>query len=80
MKEYTIIGNFLYKNKKYELLLDDNQRYFFLEIKNNEYKYISIKEYIELIHKFANKKDIKAILKNEKKGKKTIKLGLITII
>ena len=37
MKEYTIIGNFYYKNKNYELLLDEEQRYFFLNInKNNE--------------------------------------------
>lgn len=74
MKEYTIIGNFLYKNKKYELLLDDSQKYFFLERINNNYKYISLKEYIELIHKFADKKDIKTFIIYEKQGKKKIKL------
>ena len=75
MKEYTIIGNFYYKNKNYELLLDEEQRYFFLNInKKNEYEYVTLKEYIELIDKFANKEDTKKILGIKKKEKKKIKL------
>ena len=75
MKEYTIIGNFYYKNKNYELLLDEEQRYFFLHInKKNEYEYVTLKEYIELIDKFANKEDTKMILGIKKKEKKKIKL------
>lgn len=75
MKEYTIIGNFFYKEKNYELLLDEDQRYFFLNINNNnEYEYITLKEYIELINKFANKEDTKMILGIKKKEKKKIKL------
>lgn len=75
MKEYTIIGNFYYKNKNYELLLDEEQRYFFLNInKNNEYEYVTLKEYIELMDKFANKEDTKMILGIKKKEKKKIKL------
>lgn len=74
MREYTIIGNFYYKNKNYELLLDEDQRYFFLEIINGQYEYVHLKEYIELIDKFANKKDIKLFLGFKKKEKKKIKL------
>lgn len=75
MKEYTIIGNFYYKSKNYELLLDEEQRYFFLNINiNNEYEYVTLKEYIELIDKFANKEETKMILGIKKKEKKKIKL------
>ena len=75
MKEYTIIGNFYHKNKNYELLLDEEQRYFFLHINNNnEYEYVTLKEYIELVDKFADKEDTKMFLGFKKKEKKKIKL------
>ena len=68
MKEYTIIGNFYHKNKNYELLLDEEQRYFFLHINNNnEYEYVTLKEYIELVDKFADKEDTKMFLGFKKK-------------
>ena len=74
MKEYTIVGNFYYKNKNFELLLDEEQRYFFLEIINGQYEYVTLKDYVELINKFANKEDIKLILGFKKKEKKKLKL------
>ncbi len=74
MKEYTIIGSFYYNSKNYELLLDDEQKYYFLEIKNGKYEYITLKEYVNLINKFSNKQDIKPFLGFKKKENKKIKL------
>ena len=59
MKEYTIIGELNYNNKRYEMLVDEERRYYFLNINNNdEYEYVTLKEYIELIDKFAAKENI----------------------
>ena len=50
MIEYTIIGNFQYKKQEYQALIDDNRRYYFLKINNNQEEYININEYIALIN------------------------------
>ena len=41
------------KKKKYQLLTDENDRYFFLEIKNNQYFYVDIEEFVELCNIFC---------------------------
>ena len=35
MKEYTVVGNFDHKGKKYEFLIDEDRKYFFLGINEN---------------------------------------------
>jgi hypothetical protein len=76
MKEYNIIGTFKYNKSNYELLLDNNNKYFFLKINNNyEYEYITLKELIELSNIFKNKEDIMLFsLGKKEKNKKKIKI------
>lgn len=75
MKEYTIIGELNYNNKRYEMLVDEERRYYFLNINNNdEYEYVTLKEYIELIDKFAAKENILLFLGIKKNEKKKIRL------
>ena len=71
MIEYNIIGNFNYKRKEYQLLIDNNKKYFFLGINNdNSERYIDISEYIALINEFKNKKDALLVTKDKKPKKK----------
>ena len=75
MKEYTIIGELNYNNKRYEMLVDEERRYYFLNINNNdEYEYVTLKEYIELIDKFAAKENILLFLGIKKNEKKKLRL------
>lgn len=54
MKNYKIIGEFYYKEKQYQLLLDSDKKYFFLRInEKRQYEYITFKELIELTRKFS---------------------------
>lgn len=54
MKEYTIIGDFYFEEKKYQLLLDDNKKMFFLKLDdNNKQSYITLGELIKLTEKFS---------------------------
>ena len=70
MKEYTIIGDFNHKGQKYALLLDNDQKYFFLKIKeNNEYDYITIQELVELMNIFSYK-DFVLLIEQRKQGRK----------
>lgn len=73
MIEYNIIGNFNYKRKEYQLLIDNNKKYFFLGINNdNSERYIDISEYIALINEFKNKKDALLVTKDNKPKKKKL--------
>lgn len=75
MREYTIIGNFNYKNNKYELLLDEEQRYYFLKINEKDnYEYITLKEFVELGNLFSHQEYGMNI---EKKVEKKNKLKLV---
>ena len=60
MKEYTILGEFEHKNNIYELLLDEDGKYFFLKNNYNKEEYITIKELFELAKLF--KEDKKSLL------------------
>ena len=63
MKEYKKIINFYYRNKKYQLLLDDDNKYFFLEINsNNNYSYVTIDNFINLCKIFCSYPDKKYII------------------
>lgn len=56
MKEYVVIGEFTYNKKKFELLLDDNYKYFFLEIKlSGEREYVEFSDYVKLATIFTRK-------------------------
>ena len=72
MIEYTIIGNFQYKKQEYQALIDDNRRYYFLKINNNQEEYININEYIALINEFKYKEEPLLILNNNKSKKKKL--------
>lgn len=70
MKEYTIIGDFKFENNKYTLLEDNDKKYFFLKVKNeNEYEYITLKELLKLTNLFKYNKDVLLIERNKKKKK-----------
>lgn len=59
MKEYNIISNFYYKKKHYQLLLDNENRYYFIKInENNEFEYITLTGLIELTKKFSYNPDV----------------------
>lgn len=58
MKEYRKIINFYYRNKKYQLLLDDDNKYFFLEVNSdNSYSYVTIDNFINLCRIFCHYPD-----------------------
>ena len=74
MREYTIIGEFNYKNNKYELLLDDEKRYYFLRINDKKnYEYVTLKEFVELGHLFG-KNDYPLNVEKTVEKKKKIRL------
>lgn len=74
MKEYNLISNFNLNNNKYQLLLDNNKKYFFLKINNqNEFEYITLEEFITLARLFNHRSDVYLFL-NKKKKKKKLKL------
>lgn len=54
MKEYRKVIEFIYKNKKYNMYLDKNNKHFFLENINDELSYIKFEELIELTRIFNN--------------------------
>lgn len=71
-KDYLLIANFNYNNKKYAYLLDDNNRNFFLQIDSiGQYSYVSLKELL-LLNKIFSKPI--HILKIKKSRKKKFKL------
>lgn len=58
MMEYRKIVNFYYGNRKYQLLLDDNNKYFFLEVNSdNSYSYVTIENYMQLCKIFCRYPD-----------------------
>lgn len=70
MKEYTIIGDFKLENNYYTVLQDNDNRYFFLKIKNEfEYEYINIKELLKLANIFSYNENVLLIERNKKKKK-----------
>lgn len=70
MKEYTIIGDFKYKNNNYTLLQDNDRKYFFLKIKNRyEYEYITLKELLQLTKLFSYNENVLLIERDKKKKK-----------
>lgn len=53
MKEYSLIAKFSYKNKRFQLLTDADDKYFFLEIKNNKYRYVELEDFVSLCDIFC---------------------------
>ena len=72
MIDYTIIGEFNYKSKKYELLLDKDNKYFYLDITKGKEEYISLRELVQLTNIFAKNTNILRIEEEKKKKKKRI--------
>ena len=71
MKEYIVIGNFKYKNNQYEMLLDENNKYFFLKTnQNREYEYITLSELLKLTNMFHYKDNALLIEKNHNQERK----------
>lgn len=70
MKEYNLIVKFLYKNKKYQLLTDTDDKYFFLEVKNNQYSYVTLEEFVELCNIFCKYPSSMNIINDRAKNKK----------
>lgn len=70
MKEYTILGEFEHNNNIYELLLDEDGKYFFLRKNFYKEEYITIKELYELAKLFKDEKPSLAIEKEKGKTKK----------
>ena len=71
MKEYRRIVTFKFKEKKYQLFLDKQNKYFFLRINsNNKYEYITLKELLQLEKVFC---DFPLIMKAVDDNKKTAK-------
>lgn len=59
MKEYNVIGEFSFEYKRFELLLDEDKKYFFLKINNNhQYEYITLEELVKLTRKFASNSNV----------------------
>ena len=79
MIEYNIISDFIYKGKKYLYLLDNDHKYFFLRInENNELKYITIQELVELTNLFVPKDYV--LLLEESPNKNKIKIVPMILI
>lgn len=66
-KEYIEICKLTYKNQRYICLLDDENKYFFLKIVGNEYKYITIKELVSLHRELFMNIPIQCIKKDKLK-------------
>lgn len=58
MKEYRKAGVFNYNGYKYQILLDDESKYFFLKIKNNTYNYITLSELLTFMNIFVHDKNV----------------------
>ncbi len=55
MKEYRKVANFNYKGKKYALFIDKQDKYYFLGINDkNNYEYLDINVFLELLEVFSN--------------------------
>lgn len=77
MNEYTKLNTFYFKGNLYQSLIDQNNKYYFLKIKNNNYEYVTLKEYITLLDIFTDNEDIRYITKDtipNNPKKKKIKL------
>lgn len=74
MNEYTKLNTFYFKGSLYQSLIDQNDKYYFLKINNNNYEYVTLKEYIQLLDIFTDNEDIRYINKenipNNPKNKK----------
>ena len=71
MKEYRELLKFKYNGKKYVMLIDDNNKYFFLHINaDNQYEYIPLQTFKEICSIFCNTPHILRIEKDQKKQKK----------
>ena len=73
MIEYTVIGNFKYRGQEYQVMIDDEKRYYFLKINpDGSESYIDIHEYIRLINEFKYKEEPLLIEDNRKKKKRKL--------
>lgn len=74
MIEYQKLATFTYKknNKKYQILVDNNNKYFFMEINPDtlELSYVKLEEYIDFIQIFCINSPVVMIKKDKKNGKK----------
>ncbi len=71
MKEYRELLKFKYNSKKYVMLIDKCNKYFFLHINDsNQYEYIPLETFKEICSIFCNTPHILRIQKDEKKQKK----------
>ncbi len=73
MKEYRKIANFHYKDNNYLMLLDNNNKHFFLRTDDDgHFSYISLMEYIELSDLFIDMPRLMNIEKNKQKKMKIV--------
>lgn len=71
MKEYRELLKFKYNGKKYSMLIDNSNKYFFLHINNaNQYEYIPVETFREICSIFCNTPHILRIQKDKKEHKK----------
>lgn len=73
MVKYRKILKFTFKNKKYQLLLDNKDKYFFLGINvDNTYSYITLEELLQLEKVFCNYPLIMKAQRDSKNGKMSL--------
>lgn len=78
MIEYTVIGNFEFKGKEYQLLIDDNKKYYFLGYNDDgSERYIDIHEYIALINAFKYEEEPLLVVNDNKPKKRKLTPKLI---
>ena len=71
MIEYRKIAKFSYKGNTYQLLVDKDNKYFFLKIDSDGvYSYVSMDEYMAFINIFCRKPSTMMIT-DEKNGRKS---------
>lgn len=71
MIEYQKLITFKYNNQLFNLLIDNNGKYFFLKINNNStYSYVTLKEYIEFVNIFCYKPNNIKLIENTKSNSK----------
>lgn len=71
---YRKLVKFTYKNGNYQLLMDDNNKYFFMKINdNNDLTYVTLEEYLNFLQIFCTKPHAMMIV-GDKKSEKKIKI------
>ena len=77
MIEYRKIAKFSYKENTYQLLVDKDNKYFFLKIDSDGvYSYVSMDEYMAFINIFCRKPSTMMIT-DEKTGRKSKRLKVV---